>query len=144
MTRMLILSARLCRFTVLLGSQAGSPARDGSFSPAEVTPKWVVWDAGLAPESRVHVSGSSVLTSGFLGGEGPSLSPPAPSSGLFRLWHERGLWAPGPELLAGSALQGVFPRLWHLLKHNLKGRSAACKGQLQAPQGQRESRRAWG
>lgn len=97
----------------------------------------------VAPESRVRVSGSSVMTSGFLRGEGPPLSPPAPSPGLFSLWHERGLWVPGPELPAGSSLLGVSPRLRRLLKHNLKGQSAALKGQTQAPQGPCERRRAW-
>lgn len=85
----------------------------------------------MAPESRVRVSGSSVMTSGFLVGEGPPLNPPAPSPGLFSLWHERGLWVPGPELPAGSSLLGVCPRPRRLLKHNLKGRSAAFKGQMQ-------------
>lgn len=41
-TRVPVLSARLCRFTVSLVSRAGSPARDGSFPPAEVTPEWVL------------------------------------------------------------------------------------------------------
>lgn len=40
---------------------------------------------------------------------------PWPPAGLSRWWCEQGFWGLGPELLAGTALQGAFPQPWWLL-----------------------------